>query len=49
MDEHALYQYKRALDDLLNAKPAAGWLRLGYAALSSPRLTARRLLRGLAK
>lgn len=49
MDEYALYQYKLALVDLLNSRRALGWLRLGYAALSSPRLTAQRLRRGLSR
>ncbi|EGJ49492.1 glycosyltransferase [Desulfocurvibacter africanus] len=49
MDEHALYQYKLALDDLLDSRQARGWLRLGYAAMSSPRLTAQRLRRGCSR
>jgi hypothetical protein len=45
MDIYALAQYRKALAEILGSRLATGYVRLAWAALSSPRWTAQRISR----
>lgn len=47
LEIHARTQYRLAVGDLLGSHRARGYLRLGWAALCSPRLTSQRMARVL--
>lgn len=47
MEIHARCQYRMAVSDVLAGRPARGYLRLGWGAVCSPRLTRQRITRVL--
>jgi len=49
MDIYALAQYRKALAEILGPHPVIGYIRLVFAAISSPRWTAQRISREIRK
>jgi hypothetical protein len=49
MDIYALAQYRKALAEILGSRFAIGYVRLAWAAISSPRWTAQRISREIRK
>ena len=49
MDIYALAQYRKALAEILGPHPVLGYIRLAWAAISSPRWTIQRISREIRK